>query len=136
MSVRCVMDAVCVDAMRSSHCLMHPCQIIINGYVCVDDSFKLHIRNAGWTHHKYHLLSVRRVMEAVCVDAICSSHFLMHPCQMIINGYVRVADSFKLHMRTVGWTHHRYHLVSVRREMDVVCVDAMRSSHCLMHPAR
>ena len=130
------MDAVCIDAMRSSHCLMHPCQMIINGYVCVADSFKLHMTTAGWTHIRYHLMSVRHVMDAVCVDAMRSSHCLMHPCQIIINGYVCIADSYTLHMRTAGWTHHQYHLVSVRRVMDAVCIDAMRSLHCVMHPAR
>ena len=56
-------------------------------------------------------------------------------CHIICNGYVCVADSYKLHMRVVGWTQPRYNHVSVMRERDAVCVDAMRSPHCLLHPA-
>ena len=94
------------------------------------------MRTAGWPLHQYNLMSAIRVMDVVCVDAMRSSHCLMHPCQIIINGYVCVADSYTLLMRTAGCTHIRYHLVSVIRLMDAVCVDAMRSWHCLMHPIR
>ena len=117
MSVINVMDALCVDAMRSSHGLTHPCQIIINGYVCVAISYTQHIRTAGWTHHRYHFMSVIRVMDAVCVDAMRSLHCLLHPCQIIMNGYVCVAINYTQDMRTAGWTHHRYHLVSMIRVM-------------------
>ena len=61
---------------------------------------------------------------------------LVTPCQIILNGSVCVADSYTLHIRTAGRTHHRYHLVSMIRVMDAVCVNAMRSSHCLLHLAR
>ena len=56
-------------------------------------------------------------------------------CRIICNGNVCVADSYTLHMRTAGWTQHRYNLVSVMQEMDAVSVNAMRSTHCLLHPA-
>ena len=55
-------------------------------------------------------------------------------CHIICNGYVCVADSYKLHMITAGWTQQQYNLVLVMRERDVVCVNAMRSPHCLLHP--
>ena len=60
---------------------------------------------------------------------------LAAPCQIILNGYVCVADSYTLHMRTAGWTQQRYYLVSLMRETDAVCVSAVRSPHCLLHPA-
>ena len=65
-------------------------------------------------------------------DALTS--LLAAPSQIIYHGYVCVADSFTLHMRTAEWTQHRYNLMSVICEMDV-CVNAMRSPHCLLHPA-
>ena len=61
---------------------------------------------------------------------------LAAPCLIICNGYVCVSDSYTLHMRTAGWTQQRYYLVSVIRKKDAVCVNAMRSPHCLPHPAR
>ena len=77
MLVICVMDAVCVDAMRSLHGLLHPRQIIINGYVCLAISYTQHMRTAGWTHHRCDLVSEVRVMDAACVDAMRSSHCLL-----------------------------------------------------------
>ena len=128
------MDAVCVNAMRSLHCLLHPCQNTFNGYVCVADTYTLHMRTAVWPLYLFHLVSVIRVLDAVCVNAMRSLHCLVHPCQITCNGYVCVADSYTLHMRTARWTIHRCHLVSVIRVMDAVCVNAMRSLHCLLHP--
>ena len=61
----------------------------------------------------------------------CDAQPALHvaPCQIICNGDVCVADSYTLHRRTAGWTHHRYNLVRVMHEMDAVRVNAMRSPH-------
>ena len=56
-------------------------------------------------------------------------------CHIVCNGYVCVADSYTLHMRTAGWTQHRYNRVSVMQEMAAESVNVMRSPHCLLHPA-
>ena len=56
-------------------------------------------------------------------------------CNIICHGYVCVADSYKLHMRTAGWTQQQYNRVTVMRERDAVRVNAVRSPLCLLHPA-
>ena len=56
--------------------------------------------------------------------------------QIICNGYVSVANSLTLNMKTAEWTQHWYNLLSVICVMDAVCVNAMRSPHCLLHPER
>ena len=57
------------------------------------------------------------------------------PCLLIIYGYVCVADSLTLHMITTEWTQDWCNLLSTNREMDTVCVDAMLSPQCMLHPA-
>ena len=96
--------------------------------MCVADSYKLHMRTAGWTQQRYNLVSGMRKCDA-------QPALLAASCHIICNGYVCVADSYTLHMRNAGWTKPRYNRVSVMREMDAVCVYAVRSPHCLLHPA-
>ena len=92
------------------------------------------MRTAVWTQHRYNLVSVMQEMAAVSVNAVRSPHGLLHPATFVCNGYVCVADSYTLHTRTAGWTQQQNNLVSVLRERYAVCVNAMRSPHCLLHP--
>ena len=57
-------------------------------------------------------------------------------CRIIIHGYVCVVDSCSLLMRTGKYNHDQYYIVSVIYELNTVCVTAMRSLECLLHPAR
>ena len=108
--------------------LAAPCRMICNGFVCVADSYTLHMRTAGWNQHRYNLVSGMRKCDV-------QPALLVASCHIICNGYVCVADSYKLHMRLAGWTQQQYNLVSVLRERYAVCVNAMRSPLCLLHPA-
>ena len=59
--------------------LVAPCWIIINGYVCVTDTYILHMSTAGWTHARYLIVSVMHEMDTVCVNAMRSLQRLLHP---------------------------------------------------------
>ena len=67
--------------------LVAPYQILIYGYVCVADSYTLHVKTDGWTNHRYYLMSVRRKMDAVCIYAVHSPQRLLHPARLYFNIY-------------------------------------------------
>ena len=129
------MDAVCVNAMRSPVCLLHPATFFCDGFVCVAGRYTLRTRTAERTRHRYNRRSLLHKMDAVCVNAVRSPHRLLHPATFFCDGFVCVTDSYTLHMRTAQWTRHRHNRESVIREMDAVCVNVVRSPHCLLHPA-
>ena len=60
------------------------CHIVCNGYVCVADSYTLHTKNAGWSQHRYNLVSVMQEMAAVSVNAVRSLHSLLHPATLFV----------------------------------------------------
>ena len=55
--------------------------------------------------------------------------------RIVINGYVCVVDSSSLLMRTGKYDHDQNYIVSMIHELDTVCMIAMRSPECLLHPA-
>ena len=60
---------------------------------------------------------------------------LVASCRIVINGYVCVVDSCSLLMRTGKYNHDQYFIVFAIHELDTVCMIAMRSLECLLHPA-
>ena len=64
------------DAQPAALVAPSGCWIIIHGYVCVTDTYILHMRTAGWSHVL--IVSVIYEMDTVCVNAMRSLQRLLH----------------------------------------------------------